>query len=174
MQHTTAMSNPLQRRITLIRHAKAEDDGVTQDHARHLNARGRDDAAALGAWLKETKRLPEQFICSTATRTRETLAQFGVNVPTLLHDKAYLASAEELLALLQQTDDAVRHVGLIAHNPGLHQLGVTLAGGFAHEADAEKLMLKFPTSAYVSLVVDIAHWAQLAPHAATLEQLRFK
>ena len=166
------MTGPIQRRITLIRHAKAEDDGVTQDHQRRLNPRGVADAAALGAWLKETGGLPELFVCSTATRTRETLAGFATNTPAILTDKAYLASAGELLALLQQTDDAVKHVALVAHNPGLHQLAATLAGSYAQPDDEEKLMLKFPTSACAIFTVTLAHWQDLTLQASVLEKLQ--
>lgn len=165
------MTKPIQRRITLIRHAKAEDDGVTQDHQRRLNPRGVADAAALGAWLKETGGLPELFLCSTATRTRETLAGFATNTPTILTDKAYLASAGELLALLQQTDDAVKHVAVVAHNPGLHQLAATLAGEYAQETDADALLLKFPTSACAQFSITLKRWQDVALQSARLERL---
>jgi phosphohistidine phosphatase len=167
------MKTPLQRRITLIRHAKAEDDGVTQDHARRLNARGVKDAAALGEWLKKNQAMPELCICSTAQRTRETLAAFGQNIPTILSDKAYLATTGELMALLQQADDAVTHIALIGHNPGMHQLAATLAGSYAQEQDAEKLMLKFPTSAYVRLEFSLLHWHGLEPQHGHVTGVRF-
>ncbi len=168
------MTQQKQRRITLIRHAKAEDDGVTQDHARALNARGLSDAAALGDWLRATPAaLPGLVVCSTATRTRQTLEQLALgNVPVLLTDRAYLATEEELLALLQQMDDAVLHVGLIAHNPGLHQLAATLAGSYADRADEDRLLLKFPTSACAQLVFALPHWAELASQQGKLEILR--
>lgn len=168
------MTAPLQRRITLIRHAKAEDDGVTPDHARALNPRGIADAAALGEELKAAGALPELVICSTATRTRQTLAAMALGLPTLLNDKAYLASAGELLALLQSTDDAVRHVAILAHNPGLHQLAAMLVENYAHPEDEDKLMLKFPTSACAVLSTELASWRDLAPHVAKLESFTFK
>ncbi len=169
------MNAAIQRRITLIRHAKAEDEGAVQDHLRRLNPRGLAEAAALGDWIRQEKAQPELIICSTAQRTRETLAALEIgNVPTILSDKAYLASAGELLSLLQEVDDAVMHVGIVAHNPGLHQLAATLPSEYARKGDEETLMLKFPTSAYVSMEVLLAHWQQLAPQQATLDRLRFK
>lgn len=161
----------MKRKLTLIRHAKAEDDGASQDHLRRLNARGREDAASLGGWLKQQKALPELFVCSTAQRTRETLQAFSVNVPTILSDRAYLASTGELISILQQTDNAVRHVALVGHNPGLHQLVATLAGDYAREADAEKLLLKFPTCACAQLEAEFERWEDLAPQLFTLQQL---
>lgn len=168
------MTQPIQRRITLIRHAKAEDDGLTQDHLRALNPRGQEDAAALGAELREAGSVPELFYCSTAQRTRQTLAAFDTNVPTILTDKAYLASAGELLGLLQQADDAVTHIGLVAHNPGLHQLVATLAGEFNDPEDEQRLMLKFPTAACAVLDFEAAGWEALVPQAATLVSFSIK
>ena len=167
------MKAQTQRRITLIRHAKAEDDGVTQDHARALNARGLNDAAELGAWLKSHDAVPQVVLCSTAKRTRQTLEQLGLEqTPVLLTDRAYLATAEELLALLREMDDAVTHVGVIAHNPGLHQLAASLAGTYAKREDEDRLLLKFPTSTCAQFTTDAAAWQALMPQGARLEQLR--
>ncbi len=168
------MTKPLQRRITLIRHAKAEDDGQTADHARRLNPRGLADAAILGQELKAAGGLPEMWLCSTATRTRETLAALDTGLPVILTDKAYLASAGELLSVLQSADDALTHIGLIAHNPGLHQLAATLAGSYANRDDEDKLMLKFPTSACAVLSAELAHWVDLTPQAMRLLSFDFK
>jgi phosphohistidine phosphatase len=167
------MTDPLQRRITLIRHAKAEDDGQTPDHLRALNARGREDATALGAWMRAQHVAPDLILCSTALRTRQTLEALALgNVATILTDKAYLASAGDLLALLHATDDTVRHVVLIAHNPGLHQLAATLVGSYADADDADRLIVKFPTSAYASYTVDVARWADVVLGGTALAQLR--
>lgn len=167
------MLRPTQRRITLIRHAKAEDDGMTADHLRPLNPRGREDAAALGSWMKAQGALPELIICSTALRTRQTLEGLGLgNVATVLSDKAYLASAGELLALLQGVDDAVGHVAILAHNPGLHQLAAMLPGSYASADDEQRLMLKFPTCAYASYAVSATDWPSLALAKAQLTTLR--
>ncbi len=168
------MSQPLLRHITLIRHAKAEDDGQTQDHLRHLNARGKEDAAILGDWLRAQKAAPGLIVCSTALRTRETLEALAfAQTSVILEAKAYLASAGELLSLLQQTDDAVSHVALIAHNPGLHQLAATLAESVANPTDEDKLLLKFPTCACAQFSLTLDRWADLVLHSARLDQLRF-
>lgn len=164
------MTAPLQRRITLIRHAKAADDGMTPDHARPLDASGQAEANALGARLKAEGALPELFVCSTSARTRETLAAFSVNLPTLLTDRAYLASADDLLALLQEMDDEVQHIGLIAHNPGLHALAAMLAGDYSQPADEERLMRMFPTAACAVFTFTIARWDALRSLQGTLER----
>lgn len=162
-----------QRRITLIRHAKAEDDGAAQDHLRHLAPRGVEDAKALGARLQAAGALPEVMICSTALRTRETLAQLGANIPTLLTERAYLASAGDLLRLIQEADDAVMHLGILAHNPGLHMLAAMLVDDYANPADEDRLLLKFPTSACVRFSLTAAKWADVQPASGLLEMLDY-
>lgn len=168
MQQSTAMSSPIQRRITLIRHAKAEE-GDGADMARNLNARGQRDAVAVGEWLRATQAMPAMILCSTAQRTRQTLAALGGIVPTLLTDRLYLASAAEMLRLLSEMDNAVQHIGIVGHNPGLHQLAAMLVRDVRDEADAERLALKFPTAACAIFSLDLPHWRDLALHSATLE-----
>ncbi len=170
MQQSTANYTPTQRRITLIRHAKAvEGDGV--DITRTLSARGEGDAQKLGAWLTAEQAFPDLFLCSTAQRTRQTLAAFNTIVPTILTERLYLASAADILKLLTEMDDAAMHLGIIGHNPGLHLLATQLVGAGASAADADRLALKFPTSACAIFTVACDHWRALAPASATL--LRF-
>jgi phosphohistidine phosphatase len=168
MQQTNPTSPTTQRRITLIRHAKAAEDGAS-DIERALSPRGETDAAVLGKWLCEQHALPELFICSTAKRTRQTLDAFAAIVPTMLTERLYLASAKDILKLIGEMDDEVRHVAVIGHNPGLHQLAAQLAGEYRNEADAERLALKFPTAACAMFSLSLDHWYDINPSATRLE-----
>lgn len=167
------MTTTTQRRITLIRHAKAVEDDAGGDHTRTLNPRGEADAAELSIWLNKQGIFPQQVLCSTATRTRQTLAALYPAIPTILSDKLYLASAGELLAALQGSDDAVTDLMLIGHNPGLHVILAQLVGDYANDADADRLILKFPTAACAVLSINLDHWQNLAPQSARLELLRY-
>lgn len=166
------MPRPLQRRLMLLRHAKAVEAGGGDDHARDLSPRGLADAEKLGAWLGENGLWPELVYCSTARRTRQTLAGLGATLPTILSDKLYLAGAPELLAQLQATDDAVQHVMLIGHNPGIHALLGQLAGDFADERAAEQVVHGFPTCTLAVITAPLPSWRALAPQQGRLEQLR--
>lgn len=143
------------------------------DHARALAERGVADAAALGSWLKAEGLAPGVCLCSTAARTRQTLAQLGRNIPTILSDKLYLASPGEMLAQVQGSDDAVETLMLIGHNPGAHALLALLVGRYTNDADADKVLLKFPTSACAVLTFDVAHWKDVAPQSGSLTHLRY-
>uniref|UniRef100_UPI0035189862 SixA phosphatase family protein n=1 Tax=Nioella sp. TaxID=1912091 RepID=UPI0035189862 len=61
------------KRLILMRHAKSDWSLGQPDAARPLNARGQRSAEAMGDWLREKGYLPDQILCSSAQRTRETL-----------------------------------------------------------------------------------------------------
>ena len=161
------------RQLLLIRHAKAVEDDPGGDHARGLAARGVADAESLGAWLRAEGLRPDLILCSTARRTRETLAHLQLgNTPTILSDKLYLAMPGELLHQIQTMDDTVTTLAVLAHNPGLHALLGLLAGRFANPADADRMLLKFPTSACAVLRFEAPHWHSIAPETGQLSALR--
>lgn len=170
---SSATDRPIQRRLILVRHAKAAEDHGSGDHARPLSDRGQGDALTLGRWLHEQGLKPELALCSTAVRTRETLGRITQNVPTILSDRLYLASPGEMLAQLQSVDDTVMTVMMVCHNPGAHALLALLVKHYANDADADHMMLKFPTSACAVLQFNVAHWQDIAPESATLTQLRY-
>jgi phosphohistidine phosphatase len=161
-----------QRRLILIRHAKAVEEDVGGDHARALSERGVADAAALGEWLKAQGLLPDMALCSTATRTRQTLAALGKNIPTMLSDKLYLASPHDMLSQIQSTDDAITTLMVVAHNPGSHALLAQLVGSCATAADADRLLLKFPTSACAVLEFAVGSWRDVVDESGQLNTLR--
>jgi phosphohistidine phosphatase len=83
-----------------------------------------------------------------------------------VEDDLYAAPSSRLLDRLRRIGDDVTGVLLVGHNPGLHDLAVSLAGEGDEELRAE-LAGAFPTGALASLVVP-GSWAELAPGAATL------
>ncbi len=105
-------------KLILLRHAKSDWSTGTGDHDRPLNARGREDAPRIGKWLRDRGHAPTHVLCSTAARTRETLARMrlqgaGVSyLPTL-----YLAEATTILDLARA--DPVPCLLILAHNPGI-------------------------------------------------------
>jgi phosphohistidine phosphatase len=164
---------PAQRRLILVRHAKAAEEDVTGgDHARPLNERGQTDAQALKSWLAAQGVRPDRVLCSSAARTQQTLAQVDGNWPVEFSDKLYLASTGDLLDHIHRTDDAVDELLIVGHNPGIHTLLAFLVGDYRDDNDADRLMLKFPTSAAAILTVPDG-WRELGSKAARLEQLYF-
>src|SRR5690349_9772479 len=110
------------RRLFLLRHAKSSwEDPDLADRDRPLAPRGRRAAKAIGEYVRREGIAPALVLCSSSRRTRETLDRLGLGggVPTLIEDELYGASARALLGRLQQVDDGVESVLLVAHNPGI-------------------------------------------------------
>ena len=155
--------------LYLLRHAKSSwDDPTLADHDRPLAARGRRDAKLIARHLRGAGVDPELVLCSSAARTRETLellrpALAGATV--MVEEELYGASSDDLLARLRLVPNTVGSVLLIGHNPGLHELALSLASG---GDELERLEVKVPTAALATIALATT-WSRLAPAGATLE-----
>lgn len=159
--------------VLLLRHAKsAWDDAGLADHERPLSRRGERAAEAMADHIAKKSPRPDLILCSTATRTRQTLAPLvhlltAPAPPILLEKGLYLASEATLLARLQDAPDEAGTVLLIGHNDGIWRLAEVLAGrGRAGPLTA--LRDKFPTGALAALEAPIKHWSDLAAGSAEL------
>lgn len=146
------------RELVLMRHAKSSwRVPAIGDHDRPLNGRGRRSARALGDWLRAAGHLPDAVLCSSARRTRDTLAGLALEAPVRCLDALYHAEPEAMLALLRQAQGA--RVLMLGHNPGLADLAQALvAVPPAHPRFAD-----YPTGATLVAAFDIAGWGALRP-----------
>ncbi|MFG1789929.1 SixA phosphatase family protein [Nocardia sp. NPDC049149] len=157
------------RTLILMRHGKsAYPDGVG-DHERPLAPRGQREAALAGDWLRATQPPIDAVRCSTATRTRETLAVTGIDAPVVYEAGIYEASPQSLIELVQLSDDDVSTLLVIGHAPGMPWTAWELASN-RNSTHAVELSRKFPTSALAVLEFD-RPWAQV--DAGTGELVRF-
>jgi phosphohistidine phosphatase len=101
-------------------------------------------------------------VVSPAERARATwtiaAAELAAPPPVRLEERAYAASGEALLRLVQELPDAVGTAALVGHNPGLEDLLEILTGRW----------LRMPTSAIAVLTLSRA-WADVGPSTADLE-----
>lgn len=160
--------------LYLLRHAKAEGAQPHQeDHLRKLAARGLSDAALIGAFLVGQGVQLDRILCSTAVRTAETLVKleeaYRHTLPVKYSDKLYHASANEILAQVALVDEQVARLMVIGHNPGLHQLAVTLAKS-GEEPLLEALMMKLPTGTFIELEFTGCSWNGLKHAGGRLVQ----
>jgi phosphohistidine phosphatase len=142
--------------LHLLRHAKSSWKENVEDRERRLNRRGREAARRVGRHLPATIGALDLVLCSSAARTRETmdlvLADCRVRPRSVIEDELYAASPEKLMERLRGLDEDDRNVLLIGHNPGLHELAVTLAD--ANSPGVRALVSgKFPTAARASFKV---------------------
>ena len=136
------------KRLYLLRHAKSSwDDADVADHDRPLSGRGRRAADAIGRHLRAERIEPELVLCSSSTRTRETLARIGLDGE--IERELYGASAGELIPRLRAVARGIESVLVIGHNPGIHELALALANG-PHDS--------YPTGALATIDLDIDEW----------------
>jgi phosphohistidine phosphatase len=159
--------------ILLLRHAKSSPGAPGQpDHERPLNGRGKKAAELVAEHLLAEAPRPDLILCSTATRTRQTLAPLLDRLkpaapPIALEKSLYLASEDVLLKRLRALPATVATVLMIGHNDGMWQAAEALAGR-GEESLLESLREKFPTGALATLQIEIDSWSKLRAGAATL------
>jgi phosphohistidine phosphatase len=151
--------------VHLLRHAKSSwSDTEVADHDRPLAPRGQSDARQLAKRLGPHGIAPALVLCSSARRSQDTLGLIAGSLPRktkiLVEDELYAAPAEALLQRLRRIPDAIPSTLLIGHNPGLQDLGLTLAG---HGPGLEPLRERFPTCALVTVRIRAVTWRELEP-----------
>jgi len=159
--------------ILLLRHAKsAWSDPRLDDHERPLSRRGEQAAKAMADHIARCGSRPDLILCSTAMRTRQTLAPLvklldAPAPPIALEKDLYLASEDVLLAHLRAVADGVATVLLIAHNDGIWHLAEALAGS-GPAGPLAALREKYPTGALATLRPPAGPWRDLAWGSAEL------
>ncbi|GAT02120.1 SixA phosphatase family protein [Mycolicibacterium fortuitum] len=166
------MADPISpiRTLLLMRHAKSDyPDGVA-DHDRPLAARGIREAGLAGDWIRANIAAVDAVLCSTATRTRQTLERTGIDAPVQFAERIYDARPGTVIDEINGvsscfgTDPST--VLLIGHEPAMSAVALGLADG-SNPTAAASISLKFPTSAIAVLRVN-SSWDQLALGGATL------
>jgi phosphohistidine phosphatase len=143
--------------LILVRHAKSRWKKPLPDRLRPLNKRGQRDAPMMGERLARREIEPDLIVSSPATRalvTAEAIAQeIGYPEEEIRADeRLYNASAFELLEIIQELDDALEHVMLFGHNPGLTDLANELG------CDIDNI----PTCGVVELRFEVDSWANIS------------
>jgi len=147
------------KRLTLMRHGDARwKDAALSDLERPLSRRGAAAAETMARRLLELELVPDLLLVSPARRTQQTAEivarQLSVPARRVLREEAlYLASAADLLKVIQAIGPRVAHLLVVAHNPGVSELVQLLvpegeAGGLA-------------TAAVCSISFDTAHWTAI-------------
>lgn len=161
--------------LSLLRHGKSSrDDTDLDDHERPLADRGRRAAASMGAYIAGHGLAPDLVICSSALRARETLdillSQLAPPEPqTVIEPVLYMASASLMMQVIRQTATGVRHLLIVAHNPGLHGLALDLTGSGLRR-DIASMAVKFPTCALAVLAFETDNWEDVRPAAGRLDR----
>ncbi len=128
----------------------------------------------MGRFLAKEGMRPDLVLVSTSRRTRETWQRaspaFGEDVPrSEADDRIYEASPEALLEIVRRTQEPVRTLMLVGHNPGLEDLSrMLIATG---EASAlSRLSDKFPTAAVAAIDFEVEDWSDVAAGTGRLSR----
>lgn len=155
----------MQKTLILLRHAKTETGSAGQDDkARRLIPRGNEATRIIGNWLVEKGLIPDYVLCSDAIRTTETV--LGIEhaykrpLPVNYTPKLYLASANEILNVIEAVPENVSRLMVVAHNPGVHELAMKLARN-GDDSLIDKMAIKFPTCAVATFACHTPDWATI-------------
>src|SRR5262249_16187949 len=145
------------------------------DRDRELTERGRSDAPKVGRAMQHKGYLPDLVLCSTSTRTRQTLelaaAEFGSDIETHFLHPIYHPRPTHLLRLIQAQPDAKQRLLLVGHNPGFEDLAGALVeepGDSKAKSRIEKMEEKFPTAALAVIDFAVDHWRDVKPETGRL------
>ena len=144
--------------ILLLRHAKsAWSEPGLDDHDRPLNRRGERAAKAMADHIVRNAPRPDLILCSTAMRTRQTLAplvkRLDSPAPPIVAGKGPLPRLRgRLLAACGPWPTTSPTVLLIGHNEGIGELAADLAGERRRRRPG-RLREKYPTGALAVLRV---------------------
>ena len=143
--------------LTLFRHAKTEreSDGG-RDFDRRLDERGQTDAPRMGEEIRRRELAWDLALSSPAARAAETADLAGL-VPRY-DERIYDASAVELLAMVQEVDDAIGRLLLVGHNPGFERLASRLLGQ----------AVEMPTGSLLEIMLPVEQWRDVGAGAGRL------
>jgi phosphohistidine phosphatase len=162
------------RRLMLLRHAKSDwSVAGARDHDRALNARGREAAPKMGAYMARHALVPDLVVASTATRVSETLdlilPAFEARPQVQQDARLYGAGANALLGVIQATPRTAHSVLLVGHNPGIGELASSLIASGDVEA-RQQLLEKFPTAALAVIDFAVDDWSKVHPRGGRLDR----
>jgi phosphohistidine phosphatase len=158
--------------LSLLRHAKSSWKNPTlADRERPLATRGMTDAPVMGKAMAERGIDPELVLCSSARRTRDTLAlvlpELKVEPRVVYEDALYHASPAELLTMLHDLQPGASRVMMVGHNPELQSFALDLVGsGPKHFRD--RLREKYPTAGLLVINFASGLWSSVEVNSGTL------
>jgi phosphohistidine phosphatase len=156
------------RTLLLLRHAKSDYPTGVADHERPLAPRGVREAGLAGDWLRAHAPAVNAVLCSTAARTRETLARTQIEAPVTYVDRLYEATLGAVIGEINGVEPEVETLLVIGHEPAMSQvaLGLATADG-SNKTAATHISTKFPTSA-IAVLRTAEPWDQLTLSSAAL------
>ena len=158
------------RRLMLLRHAKTETDAPSgRDQDRRLDERGHRDAAEIGGWIARHPLFPDLVQVSPAVRAVQTweiaweaMKERAAQPKVELVEDLYGADPAQLLQAIRMASVSdPKRLMLVGHNPGMHELALTLAGS-GDAAGRKALGDNLPTSGLAVFDFAVDDWNDVA------------
>lgn len=157
--------------LYILRHAQAGSvEGADKD--RPLTAKGIADMHALAQKMRADNLVPSYVHCSSARRTRQTLGTLrdagGVCLAddfVIFADDLYNASAGALYEALKRTPSSCASAMIVAHNPGIYALALTLGSGEVQRA----VGTAYPPGTLTVLSAEAERWEDIMPASCSLK-----
>ena len=160
------------RELLILRHGKSDWDAGTDDFNRPIQDRGKRGAQRIATWLMRQGLVPDYVVSSPAVRAKETARKackaMGLGSDDVHLDRAiYLATRDELLAVLAACPSSATRVMIVGHNPGMEDLLEYLASEPIPVPDDGKLL---PTATLARLRMPKS-WQKLPEGCGELQDL---
>ena len=152
------------RRLVLMRHGQAEQDGQT-DFERVLTERGRTDTASTGAWLAEQGVTPDHALVSAATRAHQTwdsVASGGGWSSSPARPRAVRRGAETALDILHTAPAEATTLVVVGHNPTIATVAQMLDDGDGDVEASTQMAMRATRPERPRSSRTTATWAELA------------
>ena len=111
--------------------------------------------------------IPDMVLCSTATRTRQTLT--GIHetlgdLSTHYDQDIYNGGEGALFQMIRSMDDKVDHLLIVGHNPVMHGVASRLAAEDESGAFMNRLAMGYAPGTLTVLEVGQDHWNDIQLH----------
>jgi len=158
--------------LYLLRHGKSDWTENTDDFHRPINDRGKRAAQRIGVWMAKNELNPEYVISSPAERTKVTAqkmlkAKGQGEQEIVLDERIYMAEERDLYTVLKEIPNKTKTVLLVAHNPAIEMLFLSLQNKKMKYLKRGKL---FPTATLAHLTLS-KPWSKIKPGSAQFEQV---
>ena len=160
--------------LLLLRHEKSShaSHNIT-DHERPLNEQGNSNAVKISEYMKENRLKPDQILCSTALRARQTLDPIISTWPGLsvsYKNALYLCTTKTAIEQLRMVKKA-QCVMLVAHNPTMEDLLHQLVDRTTeHKVPLAKAFAPYATGTLTELTFHKDRWSDLDSSSGQLIQ----
>ena len=153
------------KKLYLLRHAQSQSSFDITDKNRTLTEHGTKEATSLGIYMQQNNIIPEKIICSSATRTRQTLEylQKSLNIENIeFTDSIYNASTGDIFKEIQNTNNNIQSLLIIGHNPAIHAIGQLIASN-GDEEIIHKHTISYPPNTLTSIDCRTDVWDNIQP-----------